>query len=206
MNLASDLNNRDFVGASNPDALLHVVFYVKSVKDNYKSQKEGRPIFTDVPYVRILTPGNQLSEIDTPAREDHKQRFPLHWAAFTNSQSQETIVGTPVEEWPALSRAEAEGLKAIKFFTVEQIAGASDLQSQRMGMNANSLRQKAQAFLANAKDSALSQKQAVELADKDKKIEDLSNRLSLLTEQVSKMLETKPKRKYTKKAKEELAS
>lgn len=202
--LASDLNNPNFSGATDPDRLLHVVFYMRSEIDNFKSEQEGRKIFYEVPYVRILTPGNQLSEIDTPAREDHKQRFPLHWAAFTNSQSQETIVGTPVEEWPALSRAEAEGLKAIKFFTVEQIAGASDLQSQRLGMNASALRQKAQAFLAAAKDSALPQKQAMELAEKDKQIQDLNNRLAVLTEQVSKILDNsgqKPKRKYTKKEK-----
>lgn len=201
--LASDINNREFVGAANPDSLLHVTFYTKAVRDNYKSEKEGRPIFLDVPYVRILTPGNQLSEIDTPAREDHKRRFPLHWAAFENSQGVgEQIVGTPVGEWTAITRSEAESLKAMKFFTVEQIAGASDLQSQRLGMNSTMLRQKAKAFLAAAQDTALEQKQAVELAKKDEQIKDLNEKLSKLSEQVSSILEQKPKRKYTRKPKE----
>lgn len=201
--LASDLNNPNFSGATNPDSLLHVVFYLRSEVDNFQSEKEGRKIFYEVPYVRILTPGNQLSEIDTPVREDHKQRFPLHWAAFENSQKQEYTVGTPVEEWPAISRSEAESLKSIKFFTVEQIAGASDLQSQRLGMNANMLRQKAQAFLASAKDSALAQQQAAELVRKDEQIEALNERLAKLSDQVASLLEQKQKRKYTKRAKQE---
>lgn len=203
MSLASDLNNREFVGATNPDSLLHVTFYTKAIRDNYKSEKEGRPIFFDVPYVRILTPGNQLSEIDTPAREDHKQRFPLHWAAFENSQGKgEQIIGTPVEEWASITRSEAESLKAMKFFTVEQIAGASDLQSQRLGMNSTMLRQKAKAFLASAQDTALEQKQAVEIARKDDQIRDLNEKLAKLSEQVSTILEPKQKRKYTRKPKE----
>lgn len=209
MNLASDLNSRDFVGAINPDSLLHVTFYTKAMRDNYKSEKEGRPVFRDITYIKILTPGNQLSEIDTPAREDHKQRFPLHWAAYENSQGKgEQIVGTPLDQWPAISRAEAEELKGIKFFTVEQIAGASDLQSQRLGMNGNLLRQKAKAFLMSAQDSALEQKQAVDIARKDDQIKALTDSIESLKGQVASLLEVKPvlevkpKRKYTRKNQE----
>lgn len=201
--LASDMNNPNFLGSANPDSVLDVRFYMRSEQDNYKSDKEGRPIFYEVPYIQIRTPGNQLSEIDTPAREDHKQRFPEHWARFQNSQNpQDQIVGTPVEQWPSINRAEAEELKGIRFFTVEQIAGASDLQMQRLGMNANVLRQKAQAFLAAAKDSAYEQKQAAELARKDEQIAALSKQVAALAEQMAG-LGAKPKRKYIRKQKPE---
>ncbi len=205
--LASDLNNPNFVGASNPDNVLDVRFYMRSEQDNFKSEKEGRPIYYEAPYVQIRTPGNSLTEIDVPVREDHKQRFPLQWARFQNSQvGDDQVIGTKVEEWPAISRSEAEELKGIRFFTVEQIAGASDLQIQRLGMNANMLRQKAQAFLNAAKDSAFEQKQAAELLRKEEQINALNEQVSMLRQQVEKMLEqgiAKPKRKYTKREKTE---
>src|SRR5258708_32140737 len=129
--LASDLSNREFSGAMNPDDILHVTFYMKSLKNEFETTKQGRPIFYEVPMVRIMTPGNQLNIVDTPTREDHKMRFPRQWAIFQASQSQDQVVGTPVDQWPAITRSEAEELKGQKFFTVEQIAGASDLQIQK---------------------------------------------------------------------------
>lgn len=201
--LASDMNNPNFVGPTNPDSLLHVTFYMRTEKDNFKSEKEGRPIFYEVPYVKILTPGNQLSEIDTPAREDHKQRFPRHWEVFQNSQGNgEQIIGTTLDQWPGITRSRAEELKAMKFFTVEQVAMASDQQIQRLGMDSHQLRLKAQAFLRAASDSALEQKQASDLAKKDEEISALKASVNTLTEQVALLLQNglvKPKRKYTRK-------
>lgn len=202
--LASDANNPNFVGAANPDSLLHVVFYMRSDQDNFKSEKEGRPIFYEVPYVKIMSPGNQLSEIDTPVREDHKRRFPVQWAAFQNSHApQDQIIGTPVEQWPAITRAQAEELRGVKFFTVEQIAGASDLQVQRLGMNGPVLKQKAQAFLSVAKDTALEQRQAAEILKKDQELAELRNRMARLEEMLAKgEAPEKPKRKYTRRKQE----
>lgn len=198
--LASDLNNTQFVGATNPDSLLFVQFYMRSEQDNFKSELEGRPIFFEVPYIKIIKPGDPTSEIDTPAREDHKNRFPFHWAQFNNSQNpDDQIIGTPVQHWPILTKSQAEELKAIKFFTVEQIAGASDLQIQRLGMNGPVLKQKAQAFLLAAKDSALEQRQASEIAKKDAELAELRDRVARMEQRFME----KPKRKYTKRNKEE---
>lgn len=202
--LASDLNNPNFAGATNPDSLLHVTFYMKTRQDNFKSEKEGRPIFYEVPYIRILTPGNQLSIIDTPAQDHHKQRFPLQWQAFMNSQGEgDQIIGTPLDQWPGLSRSRAEELKAVKFFTVEQVANASDQQIQSLGMDSHQLRMKAQAFIRAASDSALEQRQAAEIARKDEQIEALQASVNKLTEQMTILMQGKPKRKYTRKNKEE---
>lgn len=200
--LASDVANPHFAGATNPDSLLHVQFYMRSEQDNFKSEKEGRPIFFETPYIRINTPGNQLSEIDTPVRAEHKIRFPIQWAAFQNAQTpQDQIVGTPVDQWPTVSRAQADELKGIKFFTVEQIANASDLQLQRLGMNGQVLQQKARAFLTTAKDHALEQHQAAELVRKDTEIKELNDRLARL----ENMVESKSvaKRKYAQRKKPE---
>lgn len=202
--LASDLNNPNFSGATNPDSMLHVEFYMYTEKDNFQSEKEGRPIFFDVPYVRIMTPGNQNNIIDTIAREEHKIRFPLQWAKFQNSHDpKDQIIGTPVDEWPAIGRAQAEELKGVKFYTVEQIAGASDAQIQRLGMNGQVLKQKAQAFLGAAKDSALEQRLAAELERERQEKNALNERIARLEQMLGNQAEEKPKRKYTRRAKPE---
>lgn len=148
-----------------PDSVLTVRFYMRSEQDNFRTEKEGRPIFFEQPYVEIMVPGNQHTIIDTPVREEHKRRFPQQWAIFENSQKtadEMQIVGTPLEQWPAITRQQAEELKGQRFYTVEQIANCSAQQAQGMGMLAASLRQKAQTYLAQAKDTALASSLAAE--------------------------------------------
>jgi hypothetical protein len=134
LGLESDLANPNFAGARNPDTALHVRFYNRAVKNQYASDEQKRPIFEDKIYVEIHTPGNNLNVIDVPARDDHKARFPLQWAHYNNTQGDESKAGTPVEQWGGLTAAQVEMLKAQKFYTVEMIAFASDLQIQSVGM------------------------------------------------------------------------
>ena len=68
--LASDDANPQFVGAHNPDQVLHVEFYNKAVEVPYESSKAGRPVFKDMVYIRITTPGIPiLNTIDRAMRE-----------------------------------------------------------------------------------------------------------------------------------------
>ena len=116
--LASDDNSPDFLGARNPDDILYVQFYEKAEQDNFASQKEGRPIFKNVDFVKIMKPGDSTTEIDTYATEADKRRFPRQWALYQNQKNSEQIQGTDVREWPVIDRATAEGLRAQKFYTV----------------------------------------------------------------------------------------
>jgi len=207
--IATDDANRDFVGARNPDDVLHVLFYMRATQNNFLSAKEGRPIFDNVPFITIQAPGNNLSIIDTPVREDHKVRFPRHWAVFMNQQSESPdelrSTGTPVEAWPTLTKAQAEELKGIKFFTVEQIANCSDAQIAALGMQGPMLRKKAVAYLENARNSALAQQQAAELAKKDQQISDLQGDVKRIAAQLQAFMDSggqRPKRKYRRKHKE----
>lgn len=165
------------------DENLYAEFYNKAVKQEFASQEAGRPIFADVTYVKIFTPSDQLNQIDTIAREDHKARFPRQWAHFMNRQgNQEKIVGTPVNQWPLITPANAEELRALKFFTVELIAHANDAQLQKLGMVAgmagHTLRDKAKAFLNLANDSAEEAKREEELA----KLREENDRIKAETE------------------------
>jgi len=179
------------------DARLAVQFYKKSVKQEDASIEAGRPIFKEFDFVRIMIPGDNLTEIDTYAQESHKQRFPRQWAHYQNQvANHEDIVGTPLETWPQITRSQAEELKGLKFHTVEAIADCSDQQLQRIGMVAgmspHTFRQKAKAFLNLATESAeVAQKEAEmqALKEENAKIKaETDAKLAAMQEQMTALL------------------
>jgi len=154
---------------SNADSRLQVRFYRKPVHQEQESMDAGRPIYKEFDFVHICVAGDTLTEIDTFALQQHKTRFPIQWANYMNrlGANDEEVVGTPVSEWPLVSKSQAEELRAMKFHTVESIATASDLQLQRMGMAAGmspyAFRDKAKAFLNLATSAAETDKREQEI-------------------------------------------
>ena len=182
------------------DAGLPAVFYKKAIKHEFESQKQGREIYVDVDFVKIMIPGDIATELDQPVREDHKKRWPKQWAHYANNMAgDQREIGTPLAEWPRLTPAMVEELKALKFFTVDSIANASDAQlgsiQMIVGMSPFKLREHAQRFMKIANEDA----HIVETDDKTKKLEaELSeNKQSLkaLQDQLAALtnaLQTKP--------------
>ena len=85
------------------DSRLIVKFYKRAMKQEYESIEAGRPIFKDYDFVRIMIPGDNLTEIDTYALESHKHRFPKQWLQYQATQDNSNeIHGTPVEQWPLI--------------------------------------------------------------------------------------------------------
>jgi len=193
------------------DARLAVQFYKKSLKQDIASDEAGRPIFKEFDFVRIMIPGDNLTEIDTYAQESHKQRFPRQWAHYQNQvSSHEDIVGTPLDQWPQVTRSQAEELRGLKFHTVESIADCSDQQLQRIGMVAgmspHNFRLKAKAYLNLATNSAeVAQREAEMQAlrqENDKIKAETDAKLAAMQEQMSALLAAvaKPKTRKTKVA------
>ena len=177
---------------------LAVRFYSKELQNDFLTNKEGRPISYMADFVRIEIPGNQLSIIDTFVNNSHKSQFPNQWAMYLNEKADgnhnpDNVQGTLLRDWPILNAAQATELKHFKFYTVEQVANASDQQLMSIGMTAGmsplALRDKAKAFLENAKDSSFAQKQAEELNLRDQQIADLKSQM----ERMAKMIEEKAK-------------
>lgn len=112
------------------DSRLYVQFYMRAVMQRGKSEEAGRPIYADVPHVRILVPGDKLSIVDRVASEDDMARFAEHWGKFKAGQGQE-VVGTRLEVIPWMSRSKAEEYKYFGIHTVEQLADASDSVGQK---------------------------------------------------------------------------
>ena len=157
--------------------------------------------------------GENLTEIDTYAQESHKQRFPRQWAHYQNQVSNhQDIIGTPIDQWPQVTRSQADELRGLKFHTVESIADCSDQQLQRIGMVAgmspHNFRLKAKAFLNLANDSAeVAQREQELLAlrqENDKIKAETDAKLSKMQEQMEALLaavaEKTPKTRKTKVA------
>jgi hypothetical protein len=197
----------------NADARLAVQFYKKSVKQDAASAEAGRPIFKEFDFVKIMIPGDNLTEIDTYAQDSHRQRFPRQWAHYQNQvANHQDIIGTPLDQWPQVTRSQAEELRGLKFHTVESIADCSDQQLQRIGMVAgmspHNFRQKAKAFLNLATDSAEVAQREAELqalrSENDKIKAETDAKLAAMQEQMSALLaavaEKTPKTRKTKVA------
>lgn len=158
--LASDLANPEFVNPINPDNTLGVKFYSKPLQDNFRSEVEGRPIFNDVDMVRITSPGDALSIIDTIATEHYKNRFRRQWQFYqANKEGDQLTAGrTPLTAWSRLTPSQVEELKYLKFYSVEDIANASDAALHNIGMvggmGGHAFRQAAQAYLNVSRDAA----------------------------------------------------
>lgn len=175
---------------NNPDSRLNVKFYQRAINNEFKSALEGRPIMEMRDFILIEVPGDNLTVIDTFAVDEHKQRFPVQWARYQNEKTDGDIEGTLLNDWPVLNAAIAAELKHFKFYTVEQVAAASDAQLNTLGMAAGmsplALRDKAKAYLGSAKDTALVQQQADELSKRDEIIARMELQIAELAQQANK--------------------
>ena len=141
MGLDSDIRNAD--------SQLFVEFYTfEHPSTDVKKQYQG------VPFVRIVVPGDKTNVVEQPVRESHKQRFPRQWLHYQMQNNDSQMIGTPLKDWHLsrpgeFNQMQLEELSILKFQTVEQVATASDMQLQKIGMGAAGLRDKARSFLLN---------------------------------------------------------
>jgi hypothetical protein len=169
------------------DAKLLVKFFFKTKEDTSKSAEQGRPVYKDVEYVDISIPGNRGSGVKRPASFKDKQRFPRHYAAF-KQRVELPQEGTPLSEWPVISRSMAEELAFHGVKTVEHMADMSDsIASSFMG--GQSFKSKAKEWLDRARKDVTESHLAAELDKRDKLIATMQTQLDMLTN------EQKPKRK-----------
>jgi len=161
------------------DGKLVVRFYIRAVKNDFKSNETGRPIFDEEEYVVIRAAGDKTSVVDTPVTIEHSQyRFPEKYAQFKKGLSQVTS-GTPIDQWPQLSVGQVAELKGLGIQTVEQLADLPDNLAMNF-MGANELRRKAAQFIKVAGDNAAVAKLDTELAKRDSIIAEMQVKLDQL--------------------------
>lgn len=152
------------------DETLLVRFFLKPRQDSAETRKQGRPVFKDTEYVEIRIPGSR-DAVCRPARAGDIARFQAHYDAF-KSRTAAPETGTPLSEWPGITRSQAEELSFYNVKTVEQLAAMSDQNaSQFMGMH--KLRQDAKEWLGHAAETRQADELAAELRQRDDEIAEL---------------------------------
>jgi hypothetical protein len=142
----------DVLGGGNTRGVLAVQFHKHPVQDEKRSLEEGRPCFVDVDYIRIMVPGDKTSMVDRPVRPSDMQEHRKAWEAYQSGQAA-PLSGTPLAEWPAVTRGQVEELAYFNVRTVEQLAAISDGNAQNVGPIL-ALRQKARDYIEHAKGAA----------------------------------------------------
>lgn len=159
------------------DAGLFVQFYLESVKDEEASETAGRPIFKDREYIKIIPVGDKNTVVCEPVTEEYKMRWAQQYAQFKNQQHQ-AQEGTPLEQWPPLTKSQVMNFKSVNVHTVEQLAQVADNNLFNLGMGAREIRQKAIAYLQSAEGSAGVLAVQSQLSEALKQIEALKNQLN----------------------------
>lgn len=119
-----DANAQDF--QDNSMKGVHARFYIFPVKDEAASAEAGRPIFVEKEFVELVAPGNSTNIIRRKVSDMDRRNFPAQYAKFKEGDS-EQLVGTPLAEWPLVTRSQVEELAYIKCRTVEQLGELNDL-------------------------------------------------------------------------------
>jgi hypothetical protein len=130
-----------------------VEFYMEAVEFKAESEREGRPIFREIPFVRIQNPGDRNNVLEVKANEHYKQRYPRQWDAFQRGQGGE-MVGTPLNQWPQITKSQAKEAEYFSIRTVEQLAEVTDTAIKKIGMGWMELRKKARDDLQAAAGTA----------------------------------------------------
>jgi len=150
---SAEYNHNDFSGSTDADKALAVKFFLKERKDNERTMSEGRPIFKEVEYIDIRGAGKTHAMACRPATYADKQRFPKHYAAF-KQRIEMPVEGTPLSEWPQISRSQIEEFAFLNIKTVEQMIAMADSDAMKFHGGLN-LKRKAAEWLEAADETKL---------------------------------------------------
>lgn len=184
--IASDEDNPAFVNPKDPNNMVQVTFYDYAPLDKFKTESPDgggtKHYFSEKPFVRIEIPGKPETVIERYATETDRRKWPSQWLYYEmqtgKAPAAGNIPGWKLEDWPELNPEQLRDLQFRRFYTVEQIAGASDSQAQGMGMGGPGLRLRAQEAMRLRNRTAANEM----LAERDAKINSLENTIGQMLE------------------------
>lgn len=161
------------------DAKLFVQFYRKPVLQPGLSEQEGRAIYKEVDFIKIMVPGDKLNIIERPVDSIDERRFADRYAKW-KAGAGNAIEGTPLASLPKMTPTKVEEYKFFGIHTVEQLAEANDNVGQKFfGFQED--KRSAKAFIEIAKGNAPFEKMNSELKERDAKIEELQAQIEAIT-------------------------
>lgn len=153
-------------------------FEMMPIQNMEKSEAVGHPVFEDVPFVTVYSPGNKLEIPCFRVEEKHRMRWPKQWEAFMAGE-EAPMEGLPLVEWPPITRAQVETLKGFHIRTVEELASGTDENMKNIGPVFIDLSNKAAKFLENHGS------EKARISELEQKNQDLMDRLEKLEAQSS---------------------
>ena len=145
--------------------------------DNAASETAGAPRFREEERVRLIIAGDMFNQPVHPVDEAIKERFSAAYKAFKDSKVERHVEGTLLREWPQLSRIQIAELEALGIYSVESLRDISDSNVNRIP-DGRIWREKAKAWLDQAKDGAAATRYAAENERLREKLEALEKRLA----------------------------
>jgi len=178
------MTTQDVTAMALSDDKVLLRFWYDSAENAVVSTQVGRAIFDTVLMVDLIAPAQNAStpqiELEriwspeslafygwpegTTRKSSEYQNYAKYIADFKANHAQMEMGGTPLKEWPRISKGLAATLAAIGVFTVEQVSAISDANLTALGMGGRELRDQAAAFLEQAKGSEDTSKLVAELA------------------------------------------
>jgi hypothetical protein len=161
-------------------------FYTEAVQNQAGSREAGHAVFDDVEMVRLHKRGttNQATEERVATLRKHK---PDMWA-FLDPYYQSwkrglegPVDGSALANWPPISKAMLQTLRALHIHTVEALAALTDADVVRVGPGAIRLRDQARAWATAAEQTG---KIAEQLVARDERISAQAAQIAELTEAV----------------------
>lgn len=171
-----------------------------TLQNRFLSEREGRPVFDEVILVEVISPGSRDS---TPTFECVRNFAPemgrpeprlgakyAEYKQFIDDFVKSEIIdaslsGTPLSQWPEMTRTMVSSLKAQNIFTVDALANLPDTKLQVVGPDGRTWREKAKAYIASANGNAYATALAADLEREKANSVDLQNQVKALAEQVA---------------------
>jgi hypothetical protein len=156
---AADLRQREGKPA-------YIEFETVPVELTRRSQEEGRYVAEDVDFVTVRQIGsndsvkfivkdwldqNKIEVMQGRLSPQHDELYRESYRRWKAGQEM-PVQGTPIKSWPVISPAQVNSCLAIHVRTVEELATLNDEGLKRLGMGGIALKQKAEAWLAQAQD------------------------------------------------------
>lgn len=167
-----------------------VEFYTREVEDVRATRIKGRRILKGIGYCRKYAVGDQKTVWDAPITEEDRRRFPGQFRAYDQGEK-ESVVGTPLEAWPLMTRDMQLALKNHGFKTVEQVANVSDGALAGMETKLANLlhrtREHAQKFIDDQKLGENERRLADELEARDSQIAAMQNQMQAMQQRLEQM-------------------
>ena len=159
-------------------------FYNDGIKNDFKTKKEGFPVFDTVLMLKVQVP-NSTDCVPRPARDEDKKRFPKSWQAYVEG-SEPAEHGYPLNQWPQITAGELKILEANQIKTVEQLAELADSGIHRLGQGGQNMKTRAQKFLASRGETETLRQENDKLRSE---VSELEERLKRVEAQMSKPVE-----------------